>query len=143
MRSLSQPAAPALHPTSALRFARFRDVPPRVRWLIYLLSFLTVSQGFFYVIVTAYLPEQGVSGEAVGLILGVSAASVVLSAIPLGVLSDRRGRKRVFLLGTMGLPPALLVYAFTADLTYLVLAAVVVGVSQGAFLTTWNAMIAD
>ncbi len=143
MRSMQQPAAPPLHPTSALRFARFDDVPPRVKLLIYLLSFLTVSQGFYYVIVTAYLPEVGVSGESVGLILGVSAASVVLSAVPLGLLSDRRGRKRVFLLGTMGLPPALLVYAFTTDVSFLVLAAVVVGVAQGAFLTTWNAMIAD
>ncbi len=121
----------------------FRDVPPRVRWLIYLLSFLTVSQGFYYVIVTAYLPEVGLSGDAVGLILGVSAASVVLSAIPLGMLSDRRGRKLVFLLGTIGFPPALLVYAFTTDVVSLVLAAIVIGVAQGAFLTSWNAMIAD
>jgi len=43
----------------------------------------------------------------------------------------------------MGLPPALLVYAFTTEVAYLVLAAIVVGVAQGAFLTTWNAMIAD
>lgn len=132
-----------MRPTPALTVPHFHDVPPRVRWLIYLLSFLTVSQGFYYVIVTAYLPEVGVSGEAVGLILGTSAASVVLSAIPLGMLSDRRGRKLVFLLGTLGLPPALLVYAFTTDVAYLVLAAVVIGVAQGAFLTTWNAMIAD
>ncbi len=143
MRSASSAAAPSPHPTTGLRLAGFGDVPPRVKWLIYLLSFLTVSQGFYYVIVTGYLPELGVSEEAVGLILGVSAASVVLSAVPLGMLSDRRGRKRVFLIGTMGLPPALLVYAFTTDLGYLVAAAIVVGVAQGAFLTTWNAMIAD
>ncbi len=143
MRSAPQPAAPPLRPTPALSITSFREVPPRVRWLIYLLSFLTVSQGFYYVIVTAYLPEVGISGEAVGLILGVSAASVVLSAIPLGMLSDRRGRKLVFLLGTVGFPPALLVYAFTTNVGFLVLAAIVIGVTQGAFLTTWNAMIAD
>ncbi|HYM40595.1 MAG TPA: MFS transporter [Thermoplasmata archaeon] len=143
MRSADQPAAPPLRPAHLLTLSRFSHVPRRVRWLIYLLSFLTVSQGFYYVIVTAYLPEIGVSGGDVGLILGTSAASVVLSAIPLGMLSDRRGRKRVFLLGTLGLPPALLVYAFTTDVLYLVLAAIVVGVAQGAFLTTWNAMIAD
>jgi MFS family permease len=143
MRSESQSAATPARPTPTSTFAHLGDVPSRVRWLIGLLSFLTVSQGFYYVYVTAYLPEQGVSGEAVGLILGTSAASVVLSAIPLGILSDRRGRKVVFLLGTMGLPPALLVYAFTSELIALILAAVVVGVAQGAFLTTWNAMIAD
>lgn len=143
MHSESQSAAAPARPTPTSTFAHLGDVPSRVRWLIGLLSFLTVSQGFYYVYVTAYLPEQGVSGEAVGLILGTSAASVVLSAIPLGILSDRRGRKVVFLLGTMGLPPALLVYAFTSELIALILAAVVVGVAQGAFLTTWNAMIAD
>ena len=143
MRSADQPAAPPVRPSQPFTLSRFRDVPKRVKWLIYLLSFLTMSQGFYYVIVTAYLPELGVGGGAVGLILGTSAASVVLSAIPLGMLSDRRGRKRVFLLGTMGLPPALLVYAFTTEVLYLTLAAIVVGVAQGAFLTTWNAMIAD
>jgi len=143
MRSESPSTGTPVRPTPALSFVRFGDVPSRVRWLIGLLSFLTVSQGFYYVYVTAYLPEQGLSGEAVGLILAASAASVVLSAIPLGVLSDRRGRKVVFLLGTMGLPPALLVYVFTSELLNLILAAIVIGVAQGAFLTTWNAMIAD
>ncbi len=143
IRSPAQAGAPAVRPTGTFRITRFGDVPPRVKWLIYLLSFLTVSQGFYYVIVSAYLPQLGITGGGVGLILGVSGASMVLSAIPLGMLSDRRGRKRVFLIGTMGLPPALLVYAFTTDLTYLVLAGMVVGVAQGAFVTTWNAMIAD
>ncbi len=132
-----------MRPAHILTLSHFSTVPTRVRWLIYLLSFLTMSQGFYYVSVTAYLPELGVGGTDVGLILGTGAASVVLSAIPFGMLSDRRGRKRVFLLGTLGLPPALLVYAFTTNVLYLLLAALVIGVAQGAFLTTWNAMIAD
>ena len=143
MRSASPPGAPSMRPAQRLSFARFSEVPARVKWLIYLLSFLTVSQGFYYILVSAHLRELGISSETVGLILGTSGAAVVLSAIPLGMISDRKGRKRVFLLGTMGLPPALLVYAFTTNPTYLILAGIVVGVAQGAFLTTWNAMIAD
>ena len=144
MRS-GRPGAPSLR-APFLQFPRlslFAAVPRKVKWLIYLLSFLTVSQGFYYVFVSGYLVQLGVSGASVGLILGTSGAVFVLSAIPLGIVSDRKGRKRVFLLGTMGLPPALLVYAFTTDLAYMLVAAVVVGVAQGAFLTTWNAMIAD
>ncbi len=125
------------------RLRLFAAVPRNVKWLIYLLSFLTVSQGFYYMFVSGYLVQLGVGSGAVGLILGTSGAVFVLSAIPMGILSDRKGRKRVFLLGTIGLPPALLVYAFTTDLAYMLIAAVVVGVAQGAFLTTWNAMIAD
>jgi MFS family permease len=125
------------------RLGLFRAVPSKVKWLIYLLSFLTVSQGFYYMFVSGYLVQLGVSGGTVGIILGTSGAVFVLSAIPLGIISDRKGRKRVFLLGTMGLPLALLVTAFTIEPLYLVLAGVVVGIAQGAFLTTWNAMIAD
>lgn len=121
----------------------FRSVPRPVTRLITFLSFLTVSQGFYYITVSAYLVQIGVSEESVGLILGASGASFVLSAIPLGIVSDRHGRKRVFLLGTLGLPPALLVYAFTTDVAYLLLAGIAIGLAQGAFLTTWNAMIAD
>jgi len=144
MRS-ARPGAPSPR-APILQFPRlglFAAVPRNVRWLIYLLSFLTVSQGFYYMFVSGYLVQLGVGSGAVGLILGTSGAVFVLSAIPMGILSDRKGRKRVFLLGTMGLPPALLVYAFTTDLAYMLVAAVVVGVAQGAFLTTWNAMIAD
>lgn len=143
MQSPPQPAAPSFRPFAFPRFGLFASVPRKVKWLIYLLSFLTVSQGFYYTYVSAYLPQVGISGGGVGLILGVSGATMVLTAVPLGLLSDRRGRKRVFLLGTMGLPPALLVYAFTTDLAYLVFAAMAIGLAQGAFLTTWNAMIAD
>ena len=145
MRSTVRPGAPEVRP-EAIRFPRLRQfsqVPPRVRRLIFLLSFLTVSQGFYYILVSAHLPALGVPGTAVGLILGASGATFVLMAIPLGILSDRKGRKRVFLLGTIGLPLALLVYALTTDVVYLILAGIVIGVAQGAFLTTWNAMIAD
>ena len=76
-----------------------------------------MSQGFYYVIVTAYLPELGVDPTAVGLILGVSAASVVLSAIPMGVLSDRRGRKRVFLISMGGAMVTLFLIGFAPGKT--------------------------
>jgi predicted MFS family arabinose efflux permease len=43
----------------------------------------------------------------------------------------------------MGMPLALLIYAVTSDLTFLLVASAIAGVSEGAFLTTWNALIAD
>src|SRR2546430_393619 len=41
------------------------------------------------------------------------------------------------------LPPTVLVFAFTTELQWLVLAAIVAGIAEGGFLATWNAIIAD
>lgn len=118
-------------------------VPPQVRWLIYLLSFSNVGTGYFWVATSAYLPEKGLATGDVGVILALNGIAFIIAAIPLGILADHRGRKNILILGLLGMPPALLIYAMTSDLHWLMLASAITGVSEGAFLTTWNALIAD
>lgn len=121
----------------------FRTVPPRVRWLIYLLSFSNVGTGYYWVATSAYLPEIGISNVDVGLLLALNGISFIVTAIPLGLLADRIGRRKILLWGLLGVPPALLIYALTSELQWLVVASIVAGVAEGGFLTTWNALIAD
>ena len=121
----------------------FALVPPKVRRLILLGAPTNVAGGFFFVIVSAYLPEIGLGSEVVGLILGVSGLTMVVSAIPLGIISDRRGRKTMLILGGAAFAPVLLVFASTTSVPVLVLMGVVSGAAQAAFLSTWNALIAD
>ncbi len=121
----------------------FSAIPSKVRWIIYANALGAVGFGYLIVFITAYLPETGVESGIVGLILGAEGASMVLSAIPLGIYSDRRGRKGLLIVASVILPPSLLVFAVTTDPLWLVLAAVVSGVAEGAFLSTWNAIIAD
>jgi MFS family permease len=122
----------------------FRAVPPKVKWLIYLSSLSGPGYGFMWVLVTAYLPEiEKLSAADVGLLLGLNGAMMVASAIPIGILSDRRGRKWIFMMGLISIPPSLVVFALTSDLLSLVIASAVLGVAEGAFATTWNALIAD
>lgn len=121
----------------------FGSVPTKVRWLILLMSFSSLATGYFWVATSAYLPEIGVSSGSVGLLLSVNGIVFILSAVPLGMLADRIGRKRILLVGVMGMPPALLIYAFTSDIAFLMLASIIAGAAEGAFLTTWNALIAD
>ena len=121
----------------------FSDIPRKVRWIIYANAFGAVGFGYLIVFITAYLPETGMESGAVGLILGAEGAAMVLSAIPLGLYSDRRGRKGLLLVASVILPPSILVFAVTTNLLWLVLASVVAGVGEGAFLSTWNAIIAD
>jgi MFS family permease len=131
------------NPQPRSRLHIFENVPPKVKWLIYLVSFASVGYGYLLVAIAAYLPEIGLRSVDVGLILGANGIAFAVSAIPIGLLSDRRGRKWVLILGLMALPPALLVYALTTDVGALLVAAIAAGIAEGAFLTSWNALIAD
>jgi len=130
-------------PSPRTRWRPFAAVPVTVKRLIYFGAPTNVAGGFFFVVVSAYLPEVGLGPEVVGTILGVSGLMMVLSAIPLGIVSDRRGRKTMLILGSAAFSPVLLVFAFTTNPTVLILMGLVSGVAQAAFLSTWNALIAD
>ena len=121
----------------------FSDIPRNVRWVIYANAFGAVGFGYLIIFITAYLPEIGIGGNIVGLILGAEGAAMILSAIPLGMYSDRRGRKNLLILASIILPPTIFVFAVTTDALWLILASVVAGVGEGGFLATWNAIIAD
>jgi predicted MFS family arabinose efflux permease len=105
--------------------------------------FSSLATGYFWVATSAYLPQLGISAGSVGLILSINGVAFMLAAIPMGLLADRTGRKKVLMAGVLGMPPTLLVYALTSDLTFLLAASAVAGIAEGAFLTTWNALIAD
>lgn len=121
----------------------FAEIPRKVRWIVYANAFGAVGFGYLIVFITAYLPQVGVTSGGVGLLLGAEGVSMVLSAIPLGIYSDRRGRKGLLLAASVIVPPSVLIFAFTTDLGPLLIAAVLAGVGEGAFLSTWNAIIAD
>ncbi len=130
-----EPAPPRRH--------GFADIPRKVRWLVYAGSLSGVGFGYLLVFIGAYLPQIGVSAADVGLLFGVEGVSMVLAAIPLGTYSDRRGRKVLLIVGSAVLPPSILVFAFTTDIRWMLLASVVTGISEGCVLTSWNAIIAD
>jgi len=121
----------------------FSNVPWRVKWLIYLTTPSALGYGYLIVFVSAYLVEFGIGSDAVGIILGVNGAAFVCTAIPFGILADRKGRKGLFILGLAGAVPPLFVFAFTTEFSHLLIAAVFMGVAEGALMTTWNALIAD
>ena len=125
------------------RLGMFSKIPRKVRLLIYLISFSACAYGYLLILITAYLPELGVELDNVGLIVGATGLTFVLSAIPIGMLSDRKGRKPVLFFGLLFLPPTLIVFGFTTNVTILLVAAIVAGIAESAYLTSWNAIIAD
>jgi MFS family permease len=123
--------------------APFSGVPLRVRWQIYAEIFSTIGFGYLLIVITAYLPQVNVRAGTIGLILGIQGITLILAGIPLGILSDRRGRKWMIVVGNLLLPPAIIIFALTTELQFFLLAAVLGGVGEAASLSSWNAIIAD
>lgn len=130
-------------PRRAARNGFFEGVPSKVRGLIWISAPISIASGFFFIVVSSYLLLVGIDAAIIGTILGVSGVSMVLSAIPLGLFSDRRGRKALLLFGASTFPIVLFVFAWTTEPLLLVLAGLLSGVAEAAFLSTWNALIAD
>jgi MFS family permease len=121
----------------------FRGVPPQVKAIIWLTSFTGLGVGYLMTYTAAYLPEIGISSSDVGLIIGSMSVAAMVAAVPLGLLSDRIGRKKVLLFALAIFPFIVFGFAFTTELWALLVLAVMAGISEGAFLTAWNALIAD
>lgn len=121
----------------------FSKVPKRVKWTIYFTVFDAIGIGYLFTIIPAYLPELGFSSGDVGLILAAFSLAAMLCAIPLGLMSDRIGRKKVLIFGLSLFPVLLIAYAVTIDLALLIIFTMVGGVAEAAFMTAWNALIAD
>src|SRR3989441_4158597 len=133
-------AEPAI---SKRRRLGFSEIPRKVRWIIYVNAAGGVGFGYLMIFISAYYAQIGIGWGTIGLILGAEGAAMVICAVPLGIYSDRRGRKAPLLVASAVLPPTVLVFAFTTELQWLVVAAIVAGVAEGGFLATWNAIIAD
>lgn len=121
----------------------FHAVPHQVKLVIYFASFSSIGWGYLITVMAAYLPERGLSSGDVGLLIGVMGIAAVVTAVPLGLMADRWGRKNVLMWGLMGTPLVLTVFALTTEMNALLIASLVGGLTEGAFLSSWNAIIAD
>jgi len=119
------------------------SVPRRVMLQIIVMAVNNFAISYLTIVIVAYLPQIGVSTATVGLVVGLEGLSMAILAIPLGFLSDRRGRKRILILGSLGIVPMFFVVAMTTETVPLVLAGMLGGVAEGSYLATVNALIAD
>ncbi len=120
------------------------SIPTRVRLLIFTQVLNTLAFGYFLIYLTAYLVEVNVlDAWHVGLILGLETIVLILAGIPIGILSDRKGRKWFLILGNSLLPPTFIIFSLTHDFSWYIFAAVIAGFAEACALGSWNAIIAD
>lgn len=120
------------------------SIPTRVKLLIFTQIVNTLAFGYFLIYLTAYLLEINVlTGWTAGLILGLETIVLILAGIPIGILSDRMGRKWFLILGNSLLPFTFIIFAATQNFSWYLLAAVLAGFAEACALGSWNAIIAD
>jgi MFS family permease len=121
----------------------FSDVPTESSRVILGAGPLAIGLGFYQVAIAVFLPLEGVSITDVGVILTSFGLAAVVFSIPFSILSDRYGRKMLMFLGALISAPVTMVPGMTSDFLILEVSALVGGVSEALFISTWNAYLAD
>jgi MFS family permease len=98
----------------------------------------------FYTDLSYYLTTvQGLTDELMGIIITLMGISTFVSSIALGLAADKYGRKKLYILGNVIASGVIAVFALTANVPILLVAAVVEGIAEGAFAASSNALIAE
>jgi len=122
---------------------RATPVPAKVSLLILSLAPLFLAVGFIQIVVGAWLVTVGFTAVQAGALISTQGIATILAAIPLGIVSDVYGRRHLLAIGSLAGAAALFGFSLTTNFEYLLVICVVLGVTEGATITTWNALLAD
>ncbi len=114
--------------------------------------FLLVSAAIFtdmmvYSLVIPVLPSYSLSLGAdqltIGIIFGAFSLALLAFSIPIGLLSDRTGRRPILVIGMLTLAAANIVFALSDNVYILILARLIQGMSGAATWSAGLALLAD
>src|SRR4030042_7092466 len=125
-------------------FKTYRGLPKDAKYLIYSAVLPFVAYGMFYTDLSFFLTSvQGLSIPIMGLIVTVMGVSTFVASIPLGIIADKYGRKRLHIVGNIMASIIIVVFALTTNVAVLLVAAVLEGIAEGAFAASANALLAE
>jgi MFS family permease len=122
---------------------RATPVPAKVSLLILSFAPIFLAIGFIQIVLGAWLVTVGFTVVQAGALISAQGIATILSAVPLGIASDVYGRKHLLTFGALAGAAAFFGFSLTTNFQYLLGVCVVLGVAEGASLTTWNALLAD
>ena len=126
----------------------YRGIPREANLLIVSSLFLWAVVGLFFITLQVFLLLEGVSFATSGLILTVAGITAASSTLLFGGLADRYGRKRFVLLGGILASMSLAVFGLVPasapwGLSSLFGAAVLAGLAEAMYASSWGAMLAE
>lgn len=115
--------------------------------LVFLSSLVVFIDSVGYGVVVPVLPlyatEMGISEFQVGFLFATYAIAVLAGSIPIGLWSDRTGRKPFVLFGMFAMAGAFVFYAFADTYLLLVIARIADGLTAAATWTVALALVGD
>jgi MFS family permease len=104
---------------------------------------LAAGLGFTQVAIAVFLPLEGISVTSLGGLLATFGLTTVVFSIPFAALSDRYGRKHIMLVGSFLANFVTIIPGLTTEFVLLEISALIGGIGEAMYLSTWNAYLAD
>ena len=124
-------------------FSDYRGIPWQARQLIYLTFIPNVAIGFIYTDLGYYLINfQGIGHTEAGIVITVMGLTLVVESIPLGIIADRFGRKRMLVLGNLCASLSLIGFSLTSNYLLILLVAVLEGTGEASYAVSVSALLA-
>ena len=124
-------------------FDEYKDIPREANLLIYSSFFTWAAAGLFFISLQVFLLLEGVSFGTSSLILGTFGIVSAPSTLLFGGLADRYGKKKFIVTGGILSSLSLAIFAIDTNISHLFGAAVLAGLSEAAFASSWSALLAD
>ncbi len=103
-----------------------------------------MAYGMFFTDLSYFLTAvQGLPDYVMGIIITTMGVSTFVSSMVLGIVADRYGRKKLYVLGNVIASGIIALFALTTNVAILLVLAALEGVAEGAFAASSNALIAE
>jgi MFS family permease len=125
-------------------FSEYRGIPSQARLLVYLSFVPYIAVGFIYIDLSYFLPTiQGVPPFWSGITISAMGLTLVAESIPMGILADRYGRRRMLILGNLCASLSLIGFAMTNEVPVLLAVAILEGTGEAAYAVSVGALLAE
>ncbi|MFI5404831.1 MAG: MFS transporter [Candidatus Gagatemarchaeaceae archaeon] len=125
-------------------FSEYRGIPRQAKFLVYLSFIPNIAIGLIYTDLSYFLPTiQGLSPTLTGITISVMGLTVLAESIPLGVLADRYGRRKMLIIGNLCASLSLIGFALTTNFALYIVIAILEGTGEAAYAVSVGALIAE
>jgi MFS family permease len=124
-------------------FDEYKGIPREANLLIYSSFFNWAAEGLFFISLQVFLVLEGISFSTGGYILGTFGVVSATSTLLFGGLADRYGKKKFVVGGGVLASLAIAIFGLDTNVSHLFGAAVLAGLSEAMYASSWGAMLAD